>query len=511
MLLQLNDHRRVTLGKGDFSDIKRESDRETSRFGSSDNLFFKHPQLSKAHGRLMNDDGRLLLMDVGSSFGTVVNDEFIKPHNFVEVKDFDRIGFIIMRSVSYIKNVVDMSEDNLIPLSHFGHPGVMLQFRLVVNKNDEYPHSIDVEFVPVAHLHSRKPNDNSNDEITIFENFESDNEEQQASERFENDSGNDNGNDEPEVIDVDEVVLDEQEDDSEDSEDSDDSDDSEDSEDSEEKAGNSDEYNSVASYDLGNEDDDTPQSDIEENATNDPYSYKKYIFGDGEQSDEDDYDYEVNCSDAIKDNDSLLSEEEGDGSDIEDFIGHISPMNYVLNSDEDSEDSEDEDYKVSHRKKETEGDEEEEDDDSEEEEEDSENEEEEEDSEDEDVNDAKEPEDKYIGWLSSEIIAHLVHQGLLNYNDVVDSGDSVSGDDYCGDDYCGDCNSCGDSEELNWELSDLEDDDLNEDLCYTYNPQQTKKPNTIKSVMKEVGKGMFYVISTVVILGIYGSYQQRNQ
>ena len=507
MLLQLNDHRRITLGKGDFSDIKRESDRETSRFGSSDNLFFKHPQLSKAHGKLMNDDGRLLLMDVGSSFGTVVNDEFIKPHSFVEIKDFDRIGFIIMRSVSYIKNVVDMSEDILIPLSDFGNPGVMLQFRVVVNKNDKDPHSIDVEFVPIAHLHSRKPNDNSNDEITIFENFESDNEEQQASERFDND----NENDEAEVIDVDEVI-DDQEDDSDDSDDSEDAEDAEDAEDSDEKSGNS-----VASYDLENEDNDTPQSDIEENSTNDPYSYKKYIFGDGEQSDEDDYDYEVNCSDALKDDDALLSEDEGEGSEIEDIITHISPKNYVLNSDEESEDSEDEDYNASHRKKETEGHEEEEEEDDSEEEEDDDSEVEEDDSEnEEDVNDAKEPEDKYIGWLSSEIIAHLVHQGLLNYNDVVDSGDSVSGDDYCGDDccgndYCGDCNSCDDSEELGWELSDLEDEDLNEDLCYTYNPQQTRKPTTMKSVMKEVGKGMFYVISTVVILGIYGSYQQRNQ
>lgn len=128
--------RSLTLEGGQTAYIKRASNRDKSRTAEADNLYFHHNQVSKQHAELVNKDGRLYIKDVGSSFGTIVNDEFIR--DLTEVKDQDVIGLSMSKSLDSIYRVLaNTAVPALQPirLAHFNNPKIMLSFRVSVGNN----------------------------------------------------------------------------------------------------------------------------------------------------------------------------------------------------------------------------------------------------------------------------------------------------------------------------------------------------------------------------------------
>lgn len=169
--------------------IRRASSRDSSRSQSPSNLCFDHSQMSKVHAVVTLDGDDVKIKDMNSSFGTVIDDGFLVPHQEYVLEDGDALGFIIYKSYDKIRNVlstVDYNEGETIPLSAFDDPKIMLNFVVGLQKgngkviltleNDDYE-SGDVATSPAVQVVSGSDLESGSDsepEVEIIEPLDDD-------------------------------------------------------------------------------------------------------------------------------------------------------------------------------------------------------------------------------------------------------------------------------------------------------------------------------------------------
>ena len=127
---QITNERILTFKSGDKVEVRRASTKDTSRNASLTNLFFKNSHLSKLHARLSySEDDGFKLKDEDSTFGTVLNDQFLVPGNWFPIKSGDNVGFIVSKPSSFISDTVSKNGSaKTISLNEFNNPQVALQF-----------------------------------------------------------------------------------------------------------------------------------------------------------------------------------------------------------------------------------------------------------------------------------------------------------------------------------------------------------------------------------------------
>jgi hypothetical protein len=154
-----SDERIVTVPKDHQVMIRRASLKDLSRIANVNNLYFKDSHLSKLHASIKLENGKLYLMDCHSTFGTILNFDYLLPGQWHEIKNGDLIGFIISRPSASIYEVVDSwtEPSNKIPLSHFQNPSIGLQFKVSVIDNI-------IKFLPIRLLKYASLNPTTNEE-----------------------------------------------------------------------------------------------------------------------------------------------------------------------------------------------------------------------------------------------------------------------------------------------------------------------------------------------------------
>lgn len=127
---QITNERILTFKSGDKVEVRRASTKDTSRNASLTNLYFKNSHLSKLHASLSySEDDGFKLKDEDSTFGTVLNDQFLVPGNWFPIKSGDKVGFIVSKPSSFISEIVSKNGSaKTISLNEFNNPQVALQF-----------------------------------------------------------------------------------------------------------------------------------------------------------------------------------------------------------------------------------------------------------------------------------------------------------------------------------------------------------------------------------------------
>lgn len=117
--------------------IGRASAKESDRSAKSSNLYIRNSHLSKAHARIWLENGSVFLEDVGSTFGTIWNNNLLVPQHPVEVFEGDTVGFVINRPSYVINTMFERAlAAPMVLLDKLLNPRVLLQFVV---------HSIDPE------------------------------------------------------------------------------------------------------------------------------------------------------------------------------------------------------------------------------------------------------------------------------------------------------------------------------------------------------------------------------
>ncbi|CUM66766.1 uncharacterized protein PRCAT00004447001 [Priceomyces carsonii] len=133
---EVSNEREITLNNGDEIFIRRASNKDQSRIATETNLFFKNTHLSKLHASLKLYDDYFYLKDCNSTFGTVINDEYIASESWFRLSDNDTIGFIISKPSSAIEKIVSkFDKQNTIPLKEFSDASIALSFKINTKDN----------------------------------------------------------------------------------------------------------------------------------------------------------------------------------------------------------------------------------------------------------------------------------------------------------------------------------------------------------------------------------------
>ncbi|KAI5969153.1 m [Candida margitis] len=122
------------------SHIRRVSSKGGDRVATITNLYFKNKHLSKHHATVKYEqDKGFTVEDTNSTFGTVINDTVIKHNTRHPLKDKDRLGLILSKPSSRIKDVFKKFESDLehksIPLLEFDSPKISMQFDVAIDKS----------------------------------------------------------------------------------------------------------------------------------------------------------------------------------------------------------------------------------------------------------------------------------------------------------------------------------------------------------------------------------------
>lgn len=118
--------------------VRRASVRDQERLTTENNLNFSNSHLSKDHAIISLIGGKVMVKDNNSTFGTTINDDFLIPDYWFELKDQDTLGFIVSKPSKFVYDVHQkfISNDNhLIPLSEFAHAQLGLKFKVDLNGN----------------------------------------------------------------------------------------------------------------------------------------------------------------------------------------------------------------------------------------------------------------------------------------------------------------------------------------------------------------------------------------
>lgn len=136
------EERMVNIKEGERVLVCRSSKKGKERVETKDNLVFDNRHLSKLHASLVKKNGVLYLRDEKSTFGTLLNGQYLRRNEFYKVSPLDVIGFIISKPSKEIRRVVDEnSELAMIPLKTFGTPKVALKLSYRV-EGDSYIFSV---------------------------------------------------------------------------------------------------------------------------------------------------------------------------------------------------------------------------------------------------------------------------------------------------------------------------------------------------------------------------------
>lgn len=118
----------IDLSKGPVP-IGRASVKQGERAAKTSNLFIRNSHLSKVHARVWAKDGQVLLEDVGSTFGTVWNNSLLVPETPVAISEGDTVGFVINRPSYVLKNLLlKATPAPTVMLDKLFNPRVQLQF-----------------------------------------------------------------------------------------------------------------------------------------------------------------------------------------------------------------------------------------------------------------------------------------------------------------------------------------------------------------------------------------------
>lgn len=130
------DNRVVDL-TSDGIHVRRASSKDPTRPIAKDNLNFLNSHLSKDHATIAIRDGKVLVKDNCSTFGTTINDNFIIPDHWFELKNEDVLGFIVSKPSEFVHDIHQKfatNENHLISLSNFANAALGLQFKVNVNE-----------------------------------------------------------------------------------------------------------------------------------------------------------------------------------------------------------------------------------------------------------------------------------------------------------------------------------------------------------------------------------------
>ncbi|KAG2735158.1 hypothetical protein G9P44_001372 [Scheffersomyces stipitis] len=119
----LSNDRVIPLAPGSEVLVRRASERNEDRTPQLSNLFFKNSHLSKTHAAIKNIDGSFYIKDLGSTFGSVLNNNFIVKDAFFRLSNGDKVGFVISKPSATISSVLKKYKTKkLIPLTEFSSP-----------------------------------------------------------------------------------------------------------------------------------------------------------------------------------------------------------------------------------------------------------------------------------------------------------------------------------------------------------------------------------------------------
>lgn len=131
----ISNERIIRLKDGQESMIRRASARSDARQPTLTNLFFQGSHISKVHGAVRFKNNQYQIIDYNSTFGTIVNNNYILPNIWFNLRDSDVVGFVMAKPSSSILKVRDnwiKANDlkNQIPLKEFNYPNIHLTFKV---------------------------------------------------------------------------------------------------------------------------------------------------------------------------------------------------------------------------------------------------------------------------------------------------------------------------------------------------------------------------------------------
>lgn len=120
---------RVATFHGSVIHVGRSSFKDSLRAPSKNNFHFQNSHLLKAHAIIDFKDGGFSVQDTHSTFGTILNDNFLMPGHWFPLSSGDVLGFIISKPSKDVFQVVDKNATELlIPLQEFSSPEIGLRF-----------------------------------------------------------------------------------------------------------------------------------------------------------------------------------------------------------------------------------------------------------------------------------------------------------------------------------------------------------------------------------------------
>lgn len=136
----------LTFDEGQETYVRRASSKDSNRWPLLTNLNFKNTHLSKTHAIVRFRDGKFQIRDESSTFGTVINNDFLMPgeDNWADLNEGDLLGFILTKPSGSIRAVREEGGDDtqFIPLEKFKSPSLGLLFKIGVDSNT-------ISFTPV--------------------------------------------------------------------------------------------------------------------------------------------------------------------------------------------------------------------------------------------------------------------------------------------------------------------------------------------------------------------------
>ncbi|EAZ63835.2 hypothetical protein PICST_28394 [Scheffersomyces stipitis CBS 6054] len=160
----LSNDRVIPLAPGSEVLVRRASERNEDRTPQLNNLFFKNSHLSKTHAAIKNIDGSFYIKDLGSTFGSVLNNNFIVKDAFFRLSNGDKVGFVISKPSATISSVLKKYKTKkLIPLTEFSSPTVALNFEVRIS-------GTVIRFIPDKEEKAEKEeNEDEKEEVTKTE------------------------------------------------------------------------------------------------------------------------------------------------------------------------------------------------------------------------------------------------------------------------------------------------------------------------------------------------------
>lgn len=123
-----SNSRVIDLSSGPLT-VGRASAKDGGRSAKISNLYIRNSHLSKAHARVWVEDGAVYLEDVGSTFGTIWNNNLLVPEKPVAIYAGDSIGFVVNRPSDVLKSLISKALNGpMVLLDKLLNPRVQLQY-----------------------------------------------------------------------------------------------------------------------------------------------------------------------------------------------------------------------------------------------------------------------------------------------------------------------------------------------------------------------------------------------